>query len=59
MELIPCSHIGHLYRQSTYSFDGNRNDITAKNSVRLVEVWMSDMKNIYYAAIPGKIDTKI
>lgn len=52
MEIIPCSHVGHLFRISTYSFDGDAVRIKARNNVRLVEVWMSDLKDIYYAANP-------
>lgn len=54
MELIPCSRIGHLYRRSTYSFNGNETEIAAQNAIRLVEVWMSDLKYLYYAVNPGK-----
>lgn len=54
MEVIPCSRIGHLYRRSTYSFNGDEYEITAQNSVRLAEVWMSDMKYLFYAVNPGK-----
>ncbi len=56
MEVIPCSRIGHLYRRSTYSFEGDATKIKAKNNVRLVEVWMSDLKHLYYAANPRKIN---
>ncbi len=52
MELIPCSHVGHLFRESTYSFGGDEAQIKARNNVRLVEVWMSDVRDFYYAANP-------
>lgn len=55
MEVVPCSRIGHLYRRSTYSFNGNDTEIIAQNSVRLVEVWMSDLKYLFYAVNPGII----
>lgn len=55
MEVIPCSRIGHLYRRSTYSFNGDPAVIIAQNSVRVVEVWMSDFKHLYYAANPGTV----
>lgn len=54
MEVIRCSRIGHLYRRSTYSFNGDEGEITAQNSVRVVEVWMDEFKHLYYAANPGK-----
>lgn len=53
MEIVPCSRVGHLYRISTYSFEGDATKIKAKNNVRLVEVWMSDLKDLYYAANPS------
>lgn len=52
MQLIPCSRVGHLFRISTYSFEGDPEKIRAQNNVRLVEVWMSDFKHLYYAANP-------
>lgn len=55
MEIIPCSHVGHLFRISTYSFDGNAAKIKARNNVRLVEVWMNDVKQLYYTANPCMI----
>lgn len=53
MNIVPCSRIGHLFRVSTYSFDGDTNEIKAKNNIRLVEVWMNDLKHLYYAANPS------
>lgn len=53
--MVPCSRIGHLYRRSTYSFNGDANEITSQNGVRLAEVWISDLKYLYYAANPGNI----
>lgn len=53
MQVIPCSRIGHLYRVSTYSFDGDKSKIKSQNNVRLVEVWLDDFKHIYYAANPS------
>lgn len=55
MEVIPCSRVGHLYRISTYSFNGDANKIIAQNNARLVEVWMSDLKHIYYTVNPRNV----
>lgn len=52
MNIVPCSRIGHLFRVSTYSFDGDMEEIKTKNNMRLVEVWMDDLKHLYYAANP-------
>lgn len=55
LEVIPCSRIGHLYRKSTYAFDGDADMIIARNNVRLIEVWMdSEYKDLLYAAKPCK-----
>lgn len=59
MELIPCSRVGHLFRISTYSFDGDASSIIARNNIRLVEVWMDDFKHFFYAANPSRADVRI
>ncbi|KAL8598362.1 hypothetical protein ACOMHN_047683 [Nucella lapillus] len=49
VELIPCSHVGHIFRKSNpikwTSNIGNR------NSIRVAEVWMDDYKNYFYERI--------
>lgn len=50
---MPCSHVGHLFRTSKYSFNGDSSEITARNNVRLVEVWMDEYKKLFYAANPS------
>lgn len=58
LEILPCSRVGHLFRTSTYSFDGDRNIIMMRNNIRLVEVWMDEYKELFYAANPRKIFDK-
>lgn len=54
VELMPCSHVGHLFRISTYNFNGgDASVITARNNVRLIEVWMDEFKHLIYAANPS------
>lgn len=55
LKILPCSRVGHLYRVSTYSFDGDAKLIKHRNNVRLVEVWMDEYKKFYYAAKPGML----
>lgn len=51
---MPCSHVGHLFRISTYNFNGgDASVITARNNVRLIEVWMDEFKHLIYAANPS------
>lgn len=48
LEIIPCSHVGHIFRKrSPYKWRTGVN-VVKKNSVRLAEVWMDEYKNYYY-----------
>lgn len=48
LEIVPCSHVGHIFRKrSPYKWRGGVN-VVKKNSVRLAEVWMDEYKNYYY-----------
>lgn len=55
MEIIPCSRVAHLFRVSTYSFNGNQEKIMLRNTLRAVEVWMDEFKELYYSAYPSMI----
>ncbi|XP_041479152.1 polypeptide N-acetylgalactosaminyltransferase 4-like isoform X1 [Lytechinus variegatus] len=54
IEMIPCSRVGHVYRDtSPYSFlDQNPIDIVEHNSMRVVEVWTDDYKKHFYDRHP-------
>ena len=48
LEIVPCSHVGHIFRKrSPYKWRGGVN-VVKKNSVRLAEVWMDEYKDYYY-----------
>ncbi|XP_064613724.1 polypeptide N-acetylgalactosaminyltransferase 5-like isoform X2 [Liolophura sinensis] len=48
LEIIPCSHVGHIFRKrSPYKWKSGVN-VVKKNSIRLAEVWMDDFKKYYY-----------
>ena len=48
LEIIPCSHVGHIFRKrSPYSWKTGVN-VVKKNSVRLAEVWLDNHKKYYY-----------
>ncbi|CAG0904953.1 unnamed protein product [Darwinula stevensoni] len=49
--IIPCSHVGHIFRKrSPYQWRKGVN-VLRRNSIRLAEVWMDDYKKYYYQRI--------
>lgn len=51
LEVLPCSHVGHVFRsRSPYKWRTGVN-VLRRNSVRLAEVWMDDYKKYYYDRI--------
>ncbi|XP_053967209.1 putative polypeptide N-acetylgalactosaminyltransferase 9 isoform X2 [Anastrepha ludens] len=51
LEIIPCSHVGHIFRKrSPYKWRSGVN-VLRKNSVRLAEVWLDDYSKYYYQRI--------
>ncbi|XP_055296045.1 polypeptide N-acetylgalactosaminyltransferase 5-like isoform X2 [Sitodiplosis mosellana] len=47
VEIVPCSHVGHYFRFTPYSFNGDRYEVELRNNLRTVEVWM-DQYRVYY-----------
>ncbi|XP_070210950.1 polypeptide N-acetylgalactosaminyltransferase 5-like [Littorina saxatilis] len=48
LEIIPCSHVGHIFRKrSPYKWRTGVN-VVKKNSIRLAEVWMDEYRKYYY-----------
>ncbi|KAK0418974.1 hypothetical protein QR680_013884 [Steinernema hermaphroditum] len=55
LEIVPCSHVGHIFRKrSPYKWRTGVN-VLKKNSVRLAEVWLDDYKQYYYERINNQI----
>ncbi|VDN60240.1 unnamed protein product [Dracunculus medinensis] len=51
LEIVPCSHVGHIFRKrSPYKWRTGVN-VLKRNSVRLAEVWLDDYKKYYYERI--------
>ena len=51
LEIIPCSHVGHIFRKrSPYKWRSGVN-VLKRNSIRLAEVWLDDHKKYYYDRI--------
>uniref|UniRef100_A0A8C5CUH1 Polypeptide N-acetylgalactosaminyltransferase n=1 Tax=Gadus morhua TaxID=8049 RepID=A0A8C5CUH1_GADMO len=48
LEILPCSVVGHVFRnKSPHSFPKGT-QVIARNQVRLAEVWMDEYKEIFY-----------
>jgi polypeptide N-acetylgalactosaminyltransferase len=51
LEIVPCSHVGHIFRKrSPYKWRSGVN-VLRRNSIRLAEVWMDEYKKYYYDRI--------
>ncbi|CRK88374.1 CLUMA_CG002151, isoform A [Clunio marinus] len=51
LEIVPCSHVGHIFRKrSPYKWRTGVN-VLRRNSIRLAEVWMDDYAKYYYQRI--------
>jgi len=51
LEIIPCSHVGHIFRKrSPYKWRSGVN-VLRRNSVRLAEVWMDEYAQYYFQRI--------
>lgn len=65
LEIVPCSHVGHIFRKrSPYKWRSGVN-VLRRNSIRLAEVWLDDFKKYYYERIGndlgdfGDVSTRI
>lgn len=55
LEIVPCSHVGHIFRKrSPYKWRSGVN-VLRKNSIRLAEVWMDEYREYYYQRIGEKL----
>jgi len=55
LEIVPCSHVGHIFRKrSPYKWRSGVN-VLKKNTVRLAEVWLDEYKTYYYDRIGHKL----
>ncbi|KAF7266616.1 hypothetical protein GWI33_020117 [Rhynchophorus ferrugineus] len=51
LEIVPCSHVGHIFRKrSPYKWRSGIN-VLRRNSVRLAEVWLDEYSQYYYQRI--------
>jgi polypeptide N-acetylgalactosaminyltransferase len=55
LEIVPCSHVGHIFRKrSPYKWRSGVN-VLKKNSIRLAEVWLDGYKQYYYERINNQL----
>ncbi|XP_054285396.1 putative polypeptide N-acetylgalactosaminyltransferase 9 isoform X3 [Macrosteles quadrilineatus] len=51
LEIVPCSHVGHIFRKrSPYKWRTGVN-VLKRNSIRLAEVWMDEYAKYYYQRV--------
>ncbi len=51
--IVPCSHVGHIFRDSSpYSFPGGVDKIIYHNIRRVLDVWTDEYANYFYAIMP-------
>uniref|UniRef100_A0A1I7YGV5 Polypeptide N-acetylgalactosaminyltransferase n=1 Tax=Steinernema glaseri TaxID=37863 RepID=A0A1I7YGV5_9BILA len=48
LEIIPCSHVGHIFRKKSPYKWPRGTGIIGYNNLRLAAVWMDDYKRYYY-----------
>ncbi|CAG5121704.1 unnamed protein product, partial [Candidula unifasciata] len=49
--LVPCSHVGHVFRGMNPALRDSGRGMTLKNAVRVSEVWMDQYKHFFYEKI--------
>ncbi|CAI5445034.1 unnamed protein product [Caenorhabditis angaria] len=55
LEIVPCSHVGHVFRKrSPYKWRTGVN-VLKRNSIRLAEVWLDEYKQYYYERINNQL----
>ncbi|CAK5061970.1 unnamed protein product [Meloidogyne enterolobii] len=55
LEIVPCSHVGHIFRKrSPYKWRTGVN-VLKRNSIRLAEVWLDEYKEYYYERINNQL----
>ncbi|XP_072038936.1 polypeptide N-acetylgalactosaminyltransferase 13-like [Amphiura filiformis] len=53
LEVIPCSHVGHVFRSKTpYSFPDDPGYTLLRNNRRVLEVWADEFKHFFYSLTP-------
>lgn len=53
IEIIPCSRVGHVFRQRRPYGDPNGKDTMLRNSLRVAQVWLDDYKEYFFMKQPA------
>lgn len=53
LEIIPCSHVGHIFRKRSPYDWGQQKKVLQKNPMRLAYVWLDEYKEMYLQRIGG------
>ena len=48
LKIVPCSRVGHVFRDRRPYGNGHYENPVDYNAVRLVEVWLDDYKQRFY-----------
>ena len=55
LEIIPCSHVGHIFRKrSPYKWRSGVN-VLRRNSIRLAKVWMDEYAKYYFERLGNDV----
>ncbi|XP_048245572.1 polypeptide N-acetylgalactosaminyltransferase 5-like [Haliotis rufescens] len=50
VETVPCSHIGHVFKDNPHIQTEEENDILIKNCLRIAEIWMDEYAEFVIAS---------
>lgn len=55
LEIIPCSHVGHIFRKRRPYGSPDGKDTMLKNSLRVAHVWMDEYKEYFFQIRPDAV----
>ena len=59
MEIVPCSKVGHIYKQrNVYSYPEGRHKTNVCNNRRVADAWLDDFKQVWGEGIGAKVFCK-
>lgn len=55
LEILPCSHVGHIFRKRRPYGSPSGEDTMLKNSLRVAHVWMDEYKEYFFQTRPDAL----